>query len=287
MPLVRIKRSILKRDQFYNTEHVVLPTCDPDNPTPEGFERDDPVGTVHTRLRGRPPKPVELRVRELRLTPVDQQPIEWFTQDGIQKIVAFEEGGSGTQKQLHYHAMIETTLSDAMIRTYCYKLTRGKGTEGNKAFMSREPPTPYEKSYWYCAKHKQLAFNIGYEEKDLQEWYVKSDEYVSNLKRERDTYRKIKALGRKRELLSVEQDIANELQGRPDGDRPHCYTTYIIDRFLQLCKERNFDFPTKSQMDSIVNRLRYPYVPDMVRAFYSRGLNPQEEYTLNAYQTRY
>jgi len=25
----------------------------------------------------------------------------------------------------------------------------------------------------------------------------------------------------------------------------------------------------------------------MVRAFYSRGLNPQEEYTLNAYQTRY
>lgn len=237
--------------------------------------------------RGRPPVPTEMRTRELRLTPVDQKPIEWFTQSGIHKIVAFEEGGPGTEKQLHYHAMIETTLSDAMIKTYCYKLTRGKGNEGNKAFMSREPPTPYEKSYWYCAKHKTCAYNIGYDEKDLQAWYSKSDEYVATLKRERESYRKIKALGRKRELLSVEQDIANDLQGRSIDDPPPCYSSYIVAKFLSICKERNFDFPTKSQMDGIVNRLRYSYVPNVVHAFYLRGLTPAEEYNPNAYQTRY
>jgi len=267
---------------------VTMPPIVP-RPLPVYPDTDEDVDTVELPViqpkgpRGRPPKPVELRVRELRLTPVDQQPIEWFTQSGIEKIVAFEEGGHGTTKQLHYHAMIETTLSDAMIKTYCYKLTRGKGTEGNKAFMSREPPTPIEKSYWYCAKHKQCSYNIGYSEKDLQDWYAKSDEYVSGLKRDRETYRKIKALGRKRELLSVEQDIENELKGNPVGDHPPSITTFIISRFLGLCKERNFDFPTKSQMDGIVNRLRYPYVPNVVLAFYSRGLNPAEEYNPNAY----
>lgn len=263
----------------------IEPKVYPDEPEPE-----DSVEVPVTRPkgpRGRPPVPTELRTRELRLTPVDQKPIEWFTQSGISKIVAFEEGGPGTEKQLHYHAMIETTLSDAMIKTYCYKLTRGKGTEGNKAFMSREPPTPYEKSYWYCAKHKLCVFNIGYEEKDLQEWYAKSDEYVASLKRERETYRKIKALGRKRELLSVEQDIANELKSNPAGDYPPSITSYIVDRFLKLCQERHFDFPTKSQMDGIVNRLRYPYVPNVVSAFYLRGLNPAEEYNPNACNSRY
>lgn len=285
MPMIRV--SILKRDQNWNPGQVHN-VCNPDNPIDATeAERETPVGSTHVRPRGRPPVPQESRLRELRLTPVDQKPIEWFTQDGISKIVAFEEGGHGTTKQLHYHAMIETTLSDAMIKTYCYKLTRGKGTEGNKAFMSREPPTPVEKSYWYCAKHKNCVFNIGYDEKDLQAWYASSDEYVSTLKRERETYRKIKSLGRKRELLSVEQDIANELQSRPADDQPTCYSTFIVERFLHLCKERNYDFPTKSQMDSIINRLRYPYVPAMVRAFYLRGMNPMDEYTHNVYQTRY
>jgi len=238
--------------------------------TPTGDTRPTPIVR-----RGRPVKMLPHRQRELRLTPTDKRPIEWFTQDGIIKIVAFEEGGPGTEKALHYHCLVETTLSDEMLKRYCYTLTRGKGTEGNKAFMSKEP---HENTNSYISKHRQVAYNVGYPESDLQSWYTKSDEYVSALKRERDTHRKIKALGRKRELLSVEQDIQNELKSFPVGEHPSCLTNYIIERFLQECRKRSYDFPTRTQMEGIVNRLRYDYNPAVVLAFYRRNLNIDMEY---------
>lgn len=242
------------------------------------IDRDgDVLPTSHHR-RGRPAKALPPRIRELRLTPIDRpdDPIEWFTQPGIVKIVAFEEGGHGTAKKLHYHALVETTLSDDLLKQYCYQLTRGKGTEGNKAFMSREP---HENSGGYISKHRNIAYNIGYTENDLQEWYAKSDEYVSSLKRERESYRKIKALGRKRELLSVEQDISNELKSYPDGARPINLVSFIVSRFIDECAKRSYEFPTRTQMEGIVNRLRYPYDPTAVYAFYRRNLNSEHEYS--------
>lgn len=237
------------------------------------------VAITSQHRRGRPAKALPPRVRELRLTPIDEQPIEWLTQAGIVKIVAFEEGGHGTEKKLHYHALVETTLSDDLLKQYCYALTRGKGTEGNKAFMSREP---HENTGGYISKHRNVAYNIGYTEKDLQDWYAKSDEYVTALKRERETYRKVKALGRKRELLSVEQDISNELKNIPNGDRPVSLADWIIKRFLEECRKRSYDFPTRTQMESIVNRVRYEYDPVTVVAFYRRNLNVADDYNRNA-----
>jgi len=244
----------------------------------------DVMPTTHLR-RGRPIKALPPRIRELRLTPIDGESIKWFTQDGIIKIVAFEEGGSGTEKKLHYHLLIETTLSDELLKRYCYTLTRGKGTEGNKAFMSREP---HENSGGYISKHRQLVYNIGYTDEELQSWYSKSDEYVSALKREREQYRKVKALGRKRELLTIEQDISNELKDLTDGDRPASLATHIIKRFLEECRKRSYDFPTRTQMEGIVNRLRYDFDPSLVVAFYRRNLNADLEYNhhnaVQAYQ---
>jgi len=230
-----------------------------------------PASNLFTK-RGRPVKVLEPRDRELRLTPVDDQPIEWFTQDGIVKIAAFEEGGHGTEKKLHYHAIVTTTMTDDALKSYCYKLTRGKGTEGNKAFMSRET---HENTRGYISKHRTPVHLIGYTERDLQQWYSKSDEYVSALKRERETYRKVKALGRKRELLSVEQDIKNELESTPSGERYFDLAAHIVKRFIDECAKRNFEFPTRTQMEGIVNRLRFKHDPGSVYAFYRRNLNSQ------------
>jgi len=235
--------------------------------------------------RGRPAKVVQTRDRELRLTPIERpdDPIEWFTQPGILKIAAFEEGGHGTEKKLHYHAIVTTTMTDDALKSYCYKLTRGKGTEGNKAFMSREI---HENTCGYISKHRTPVHLIGYTESDLNEWYTKSDEYVTALKRERDAYRKTKALGRKRELLSVEQDIKTELENFPSGEYPVSVANYVVERFIDECAKRNFDFPTRTQMEGIVNRLRFKYDPGSVYAFYRRNLNVDYDYTQNALNAR-
>lgn len=255
---------------------VTMPTVEP-LLVPVEAEPHEVVPQAH-HGRGRPPKVGVLRMRELRLTPVDGEPIDFVENPGISKMVAFEEGGHGTEKKLHYHAILETTLNEDALKGYCYRLTRGKGTEGNKAFMSREVlPEDFDKTTGYISKHKKPVFLKGYVESDLHKWYVFSDEYVSNLKRETDKYRKIKALGRKRELLSVEQDIKHELENTPDGERHHDIAGHIVKRFIDLCKERNFDFPTRTQMEGIVNRLRYDYDLCSVYAFYRRGLKSFEE----------
>ena len=253
-----------------NTLHWSGPT---ERVEPDPDSRWGVLPTTFSR-RGRPAKVCELRKRELRLTPVDDQPIDWIDNPGIVKIAAFEEGGHGTTKKLHYHAIIETTLTEDALKSYCYKLTRGKGTEGNKAFMSRET---HENTDGYISKHKTNVYLKGYTERDLQEWYAKSDEYVLTLKRDTDKYRKIKAQGRRRELLSVEQDIKTDLASFPDGERPYELSSYIVATFLRLCKERSFDFPTRTQMEGIVNRLRYDYDPSAVHAFYRRGLVSHSE----------
>lgn len=239
------------------------------------------VAITSQHRRGRPAKALPPRTRELRLTPIErpEDPIEWFTREGIVKIAAFEEGGHGTQKKLHYHAIVETTLSDDLLKAYCYQLTRGKGTEGNKAYMSREP---HENVTGYIAKHKKPVHVIGYTDAELQSWYAASDEYVTALKRETEKHRKIKALGRKRELLSVEQDIANELKDFPNGERPISLSDFIVRRFIDECRKRAYDFPTRTQMEGIVNRLRYDYDPIAVYAFYRRNLNVADEYNRNA-----
>lgn len=259
---------------------VVSPPVVPLAVPVEAEERD--VASQAHHGRGRPPKVGRVRMRELRLTPVDGEPVVFEDNPGISKMAAFEEGGYGTEKKLHYHAIIETTLNEDALKGLCYRMTRGKGTEGNKAFMSREVlPEDFDKTTGYISKHKKPVYLKGYVESDLHKWYVFSDEYVSNLKRDTDKYRKIKALGRKRELLSVEQDIKNELENTPDGERYFDITGHIIKRFIDLCKERNYDFPTRTQMEGIVNRLRYDYDPGSVYAFYRRGLKAFEENTTN------
>lgn len=75
-------------------------------------------------------------------------------------------------------------------------------------------------------------------------------------------------------LLSVEEEIANELKGGSyqRDDEGYSLVEFIIHCFLKKCAEYDYDFPTRTQMDSIVNRLRYNDNPRSVVAFYSRNL---------------
>lgn len=94
------------------------------------------------RRRGRQPAVLEQRVRELRLTPPDGEPItDWFIDSNVTKLLAAEEGGIGTGKALHYHAVIETTFSDDSIKGWIRRVLRIPMSQamGNAVYRTGAP----------------------------------------------------------------------------------------------------------------------------------------------------
>lgn len=219
---------------------------------------------------GRPAKLLDPHLVECRVTPPDgKRPI--FNVEPFTKFVAFEEGGEGTGKQLHYHIVLETTMSDYFLAQYWNaSFPSGKGT-GNKLFRNG---VPHEKTYSYIAKFKTPVIVKGYTENDLQQWYDESDKYVAALKQERERYRKIKSHGRKAELKSVEEHVTSLVKETLQDEYldPNYAINRIVELFLQTCRQREFEFPTRTQMDNIVARILYDTHPNCVRALYSRNL---------------
>lgn len=232
---------------------------------------DDVRRTVTITRPGRPMKDLPSHEVECRVTPPDGK-LPVFNVEPFTKFVAFEEGGEGTAKQLHYHIILETTMSDYKLAQYWNEsFPAGKGT-GNKLFRNGKP---HDKTKAYISKHKTPVVTKGYTETDLQSWYIESDEYVAGLKREREHYRKIKSKGRKVELKSVEDDVVEyikEQKYEPEYDSSRICRR-IVEKFLSTCKERLFDFPTRTQMDNIVCRIMYDIHPNYVDALYSRNYN--------------
>lgn len=243
----------------------------------------DVMPTTHLR-RGRPIKALPPRIRELRLTPIDGESIKWFTQDGIIKIVAFEEGGSGTEKNfitifssrqrsrmnylnataIHSHEARVQKATKHLCPVNLTKIREVISLNIDNSCTTLDTPTKN------CSRGTPKVMSMF------------------PLSNEREQYRKVKALGRKRELLTIEQDISDELKSLTDGDRPASVATHIIKRFLEECRKRSYDFPTRTQMEGIVNRLRYDFDPSLVVAFYRRNLNADLEYNhhnaVQAYQ---
>jgi len=219
----------------------------------------------------------EAHLVELRITPPDKQSITDWQLDlhgpgWITKIVACEEGGEGTEKQLHYHAVVETTYSDTMLTKWVYSVARCRPDQiGNAVFSKRQK---HDHSFGYVVKNDVCVCLHGWTDDEYSAWVEASEKYAEDKKAEREKQRKIKALGRKRMLLSVEQEIADELKGGSylRDDEGYSLVEFIISSFLKKCHERDYDFPTRTQMDSIVNRLRYVDTPRAVVAFYSRNL---------------
>lgn len=241
--------------------------------------------------RGRPPVAVEEWEAELRLTPIDGKPItNWKVLPlpdlpSISALAVFEEGGEGTGKQLHYHAVVRTTRSLQMLRKWCYDVCRAEGNEGNKV---QRVAKPHDGTYGYIAKHKQLKHLHGYTQLQVEQWYQQSDEYVASLKRDRETFRKQKALGRKRQLKIVEEvveerlkEVATRHEDDPYWTSQHAHHL-IVEEFISECAKREFDFPTLTQMEQISIRLLYPRFPNLVHAIYRARISRHLENAIQA-----
>lgn len=252
----------------------------PEEPNPGPIMMDDPVIVAEilaTQVRrGRPPKPVKKHERELRITPPEGTPIrDWNVAPltEVSKCVACEEGGLGTGKQLHYHVVIESTYSDEMIKSWIRKLLNFTGYSlGNQVYRSGKP---HEGTFGYVVKENTCVALWGYTDAEYGKWVDDSNTYRTNLARERRDDQRLRSQNRKKQLMTVYDKVKTDIENQ----KIIAYPGPIIHRYLELCREANIDFPTRTQMDNMVNNLRWEYNDDGKRGvveYYARSFISRE-----------
>lgn len=228
------------------------------------------------RRRGRPPKPVKKHERELRITPPEGVPIRnWDVapQTEVSKCVACEEGGIGTGKQLHYHVVIESTYSDEMIKSWIRKLLNFTGYSlGNQIYRSAKP---HEGTFGYVVKQDTCVALWGYTDAEYNKWCDDSAAYRANLARERRDDQRLRSQNRKKQLMTIYDKVKDAIE------REHitAYPDPIVGLYLKFCREANIDFPTRTQMENMINTLRWEYNDDgkhAVVAYYTKTFNSRE-----------
>lgn len=255
------------------TDTILLPLVDV-------HDADHPPPAVVPK-RGRPAVPLPPYERELRITPVDGKPIKYadwmdlpplLDASGLLGLSAWEEGGEGTDKALHYHAVIRTTWSVGLLRTYILHVARDKHQRGgNKVYRSAEC---HEHTYGYVAKYGQCAIAMGDYHTCQDDWKERSRAYLEKLKQETERNRKQKALSRKRQLEIIREYAHDQLQLGPSGmpRDPLVAIERFVEFFLVECDKRNFDFPTKFQLETLTIRSLYRYFPEAVHAMYRANM---------------
>lgn len=242
------------------------------------------------RRRGRQPAVLAQRTRELRLTPPDGQPIdEWYIDAGITKLVAAEEGGTGTGKALHYHAVIETTYSDDSLKGWIRRVLRIPMSMalGNAVYRTG---APHENTYQYVVKCHKVVIQHGHSDQEIADWIRLSDEYRTDIAAQRRALQRLRSQGRQRQLKTVE-DLALAW-ARTNPWAVHSNPSTLVRQVLTQCHTANVDFPTKSQMEAMVNRIQWlvaedeqhnperrARLADRVVEYYARALVPRENFS--------
>jgi len=205
--------------------------------------------------------PNAVLTRELRITPPDGEPItDWCLDDTITKLVAFVEGGE--DKKLHYHALIETTMTSQALTKWIYRVARciETGEKGNAVFFTR---APHEGTQGYISKGRDMSIRHGTQQTTIEEWFTQSDEYV----RQRETKRKRVQRSREDELKLIIDIVEKGLHDNRDIRN----VEDVSKEFLKHCHHSGIRFPTRSQMETVVVKLLYPYDERIVIKYYTRS----------------
>lgn len=264
-----------------HSDHEENPTVDELDPAEVQriAERNARTQRRQAARRGRPPAVVATRTRELRLTPPDGLPVtDWEVDSQITKLLACEEGGEGTGKALHYHAVIETTYTDDALRGWIRRILRLTPftNMGNRVYRTGEP---HEATYQYTVKCKNVVCRHGHTDAEIAGWMEASDQYNRDVEAQRRRLQRLRSQSRDKQLRTVEElTLAHARDNRwaytsPDG---------FVRRVLHECTNANIEFPTRTQMEAIVNRIRWKLAhelpehhqhhADAVVQYYARGL---------------
>jgi len=196
---------------------------------------------------------------DLRITPTDQLPIDdWSSLDVSEKYMAFQEGGEGTTKKLHYHVYLEGNISVSWLQKQCALLGRATSTiKGNQVFKCG---LAHEHTIGYIVKEHHCVAVKGFDQHVLEDFYSKSEDYAKGL----DATRRKESRRREHTLDDVFKSIIACSDTEPRD---------IIDSCLQECTRLNIRLPTRSQMETRVLAKLYPYKPSYVTAFYCQNFN--------------
>lgn len=200
---------------------------------------------------------------ELRITPPDGTQItEWYLDDDFVKFAAYEEGGVGTEKKLHYHCYIVYKRSRTLLTKWIYKVARSDEDTGNAVFFSRKP---HEHTFGYISKQRNLVMRHGIDQTLITEWYNQSDEYLRTKERER----KRKHRTRKERIDEILEHARKGLQTR-DIDRS---VDGVIKYIIAACNDAGLILPTRTSMEGYVVSLLAQYDKHLVTSYYARNFN--------------
>lgn len=201
---------------------------------------------------------------ELRITPPDESQItEWYLDDDFIKFVAYEEGGVGTEKKLHYHCYIEYKRSRTLLTKWIYKVARCKEHDtGNSVFFSRKP---HDHTYGYISKENNLVIRHGIDQSLITEWFNQSQEY----KRTKERDRKRKHRTRKEVIDNILQHAKVGLHENMIGRNVEAVVKYMIGAFNDV----GLILPTRSSMDGYVITLLAPHDNYLVKSYYLKSFS--------------
>lgn len=211
---------------------------------------------VKKRSKGRPKVDGELKEWDIRLTPTDQVEVNFAALDlsDFKILLVCKEGEPNGTPRLHYHMYMQTPRSD----NYVDKLlnTLGKATEtkkGNAVFSKRKK---HDGTIGYVVKNGDVVLRHGI-----------TDQYLTEIFKKSENYRKEKEAERKRTSRADENFLGNimkdaEVKRLTD---PRDITAYILNKYKEVGKR----FPARSTIESAVNFLFYDHQPQKVIEYYS------------------
>lgn len=201
---------------------------------------------------------------ELRITPPDCNPItDWLLTDDHQQFVAYEEGGAGTDKKLHYHCYVKYNRSRTLLVKWIYTIARSNKQEtGNSVFFSRKP---HDHTFGYISKENNLVIRKGIDQSLITEWYNQSQAY----KRTKERDRKRKQRTRKEVIDEILDHCRNGLKERSIDKSVEGVINYII----TACNDAGLILPTRNAMDGYVVSLLASYNNSLVMSYYTKSFS--------------
>lgn len=205
--------------------------------------------------RGRPKKEGEVKEWDIRITPTDQNEIDFtpFLED-FKILLVCKEGEPNGTPRLHYHAYATTTRSDSYIDSLLSKI--GKSTDiikGNAVFSKRKK---HEGTVGYVVKSGIVVCRHGVDDTFITESFKKSEDY----RRRKESQRKSASRGEQNFLGDIMKDA--EVKRLAD---PTQITQFILNKY----KEADKRFPARSTIESAVMFIMYDKDPRLVVAYYS------------------
>lgn len=198
----------------------------------------------------------------MRITPADQLPItaeEFQKELGTAELVLVcVEGEPNGVPVLHYHAYLKGKFAKTSLDRISARLGRATTTIfGNSVFSNKQANIG---TMGYIIKQKNVVYNLGHSQHQIDEYYELSAQYRRDLEASRRSKNRAKESSVKKifESLVITPDTTAEV---------------VVSSVLSECVRLDLPFPSRSSLETQTLRALYQFKPSIVNAFYLRNLD--------------